>query len=326
MIPVPAPTRPARGLLFLLLALGLVLPGRVSCAEKSGEAVYYPPPESKGGWRALVPAHPLRGYPAPSAEAKQKLRDTAGIDWDKLQEAWKYCAGFGGPNSLLVVRRGWVVGEWHDFTNPRGIASCTKSLTALATAKLFDLSDAGKLPKKVAVEDEAWRFLPARWAEAEPARQKIRLRHLLTMMSGLTPYDGPYRDDYETRVFAQTVEAPPGTVWDYAVVAVDPRTGAASDLGKVTGGTYTARLPREKDAVLVIRAAKPDDTVRARGEVLDADTGKPIPSRVYVQREDGEWFFPGSASANGTAVPYRVDRLITVLEQYRNQSSSRPMP
>ncbi|MCH5377150.1 MAG: beta-lactamase family protein, partial [Planctomycetes bacterium] len=88
-------------------------------------------------------------------------------------------------------------------------------------AKLFDLSDAGHLPTRIGLDDEAWRFLPAAWAEAEPARKQIRLRHLLTMTSGLTPYDGPYRADYLEQVFAQRVEAPPGTVWAYASVPVD---------------------------------------------------------------------------------------------------------
>jgi CubicO group peptidase (beta-lactamase class C family) len=41
------------------------------------------------------------------------------------------------------------------------------------------------------------------------------------MTSGLTPYDGPYEVDYEEKVFAQAVEAPPGTVWAYASVPVD---------------------------------------------------------------------------------------------------------
>jgi CubicO group peptidase (beta-lactamase class C family) len=41
------------------------------------------------------------------------------------------------------------------------------------------------------------------------------------MTSGLTPYDGPYQADYEDKVHAQTVEAPPGTVWAYASVPVD---------------------------------------------------------------------------------------------------------
>lgn len=64
-------------------------------------------------------------------------------------------------------------------------------------------------------------------------------------------------------------------------------------------GVAQERKPKEE---------KPENAVRVRGEVLDADTSKPVPSRVYVQREDGEWFFPVSAAATGSAVPYRKQR------------------
>ncbi len=181
-----------------------------------GVETYFPPPERQGGWRTLVPVNAM-----PSAEQKQAVRERTGLDWDKLAEAWRYTASFKTPNSLLIIRHGWIAGEWRNFTDARGIASCTKSLTALAMAKLFDLSDTGQLPKRIGLDDEAWRFLPAQWAEAEPARKQIRLRHLLTMTSGLTPYDGPYKADYLDQVFAQKVEAPPGAVWAYASVPVD---------------------------------------------------------------------------------------------------------
>jgi hypothetical protein len=178
--------------------------------------VYYPPSESEGGWRSLILPND-----APTTEEKRKIIQTTGLDWDRLHEAWKYCESFDGPNSLLVIRRGWIAGEWHNFTAPRGIASCTKSLTGLAMAKLFNLSDAGKLTKHINMDDEAWQFLPSKWVEAEPERKHIKIRNMLTMTSGLTPYDGPYEADYEEKVFAQTVESPPGTVWAYASVPVD---------------------------------------------------------------------------------------------------------
>jgi CubicO group peptidase (beta-lactamase class C family) len=184
--------------------------------SQTTNTVYYPPPESEGGWHSLVLPNET-----PTAGQKQKLLQTTGLDWDKLYEAWEYCEGFGEPDSLLVIRHGWIAGEWHNFTAPRGIASCTKSLTGLAMAKLLDMSDAGTLPRRINVDDEVWRFLPAKWVETEPARRRIRIRHLLTMTSGLTPYDGPYEADYEEKVFAQTVEAPPGKVWAYASVPVD---------------------------------------------------------------------------------------------------------
>lgn len=192
---------------------GLSIPTLMS---QIANTTYYPPPESEGGWRSLVSSNETS-----TSDEKQKLIQTTGLDWDKLHEAWKYCEGFGGANSLLVIRHGCITGEWHNFTEPRGIASCTKSLTGLAMSKLFDLSDAGKLKKHINMDDEAWQFLPSKWVETEPERKHIKIRDMLTMTSGLTPYDGPYEANYEEKVFAQTVESPPGTVWAYASVPVD---------------------------------------------------------------------------------------------------------
>src|SRR3954462_13939326 len=42
-----------------------------------------------------------------------------------------------------------------------------------------------------------------------------------------------------------------------------------------------------------------------RGEVVDADSGRPIPCRVSIRGEDGSWFFPESESPRGSAIPYR---------------------
>src|SRR5262249_32092284 len=41
-----------------------------------------------------------------------------------------------------------------------------------------------------------------------------------------------------------------------------------------------------------------------RGEVLDADTGKPLAARVYIQGENGAWFHARSAERAGSAIRY----------------------
>lgn len=41
------------------------------------------------------------------------------------------------------------------------------------------------------------------------------------------------------------------------------------------------------------------------GTVIDDDTAKPIPCRVYVRSESGEWLFVKSSSKSGSALPYR---------------------
>lgn len=67
---------------------------------------------------------PLNAEPTPTQKAD--VRAKAGLDWDSLRDAWKYCESFGGPHSVLVMRHGWVAAEWRNYEGARGIASCTK--------------------------------------------------------------------------------------------------------------------------------------------------------------------------------------------------------
>src|SRR6188474_3512281 len=56
---------------------------------------YFPPPEDQGGWRSLAPESS-----EPTAEQKAKIREQAGCDWDKLNEAWKFNAESPGATGL----------------------------------------------------------------------------------------------------------------------------------------------------------------------------------------------------------------------------------
>jgi CubicO group peptidase (beta-lactamase class C family) len=219
--------------------------GNQTPSNRHATEEYFPPPEAQDGWRSLVPANR-----EPSPDQKDAVRATAGLDWDRLHEVWGYCQSFGGAHSVLVIRRGWIAYEWHNYTEPGGIASCTKSLTGLAMAKLFDLSDAGLLPKRVHIDDEAWRYLPASWAEGEPARKQIRLRHMLTMTSGLTPHNGPFTGDYLSTILALKMEAAPGTVWAYASAPVDMLSLVIEDAtGQTLGEFFNAEINARVSAV-----------------------------------------------------------------------------
>src|SRR4051812_21596397 len=89
-----------------LALLFLAAPAFAADAPKLAD--YFPPPEDKGGWRTLLPE---KGEPG--ADAKAKIKKEAGVDWDALKAAWDYNAEAGGKTGLLVIRKGFVVGEWY---------------------------------------------------------------------------------------------------------------------------------------------------------------------------------------------------------------------
>jgi hypothetical protein len=57
-----------------------------------------------------------------------------------------------------------------------------------------------------------------------------------------------------------------------------------------------------------VRAADDEPLVELRGEIVDADSGKPLAARLYIQSADGTWHTAQSADDAGSAVPYRKER------------------
>ncbi len=155
---------------------------------------YFPPPESKGGWRSLLP-----DAGEPSADQKTEIAKTGGVDWDKLKEAWDYNAQVEGGTGLLVIRHGYVVGEWYkdgDRDRTFNIYSSSKSYTSLAYGLILADWEAGRgtatppLPaggKKLTLDtkvcNEEW--LPESLPLPDPRKADITVRNLLNMASGL---------------------------------------------------------------------------------------------------------------------------------------------
>jgi CubicO group peptidase (beta-lactamase class C family) len=175
------------------VGLGLVAAGPGRCEEKKPTgptlADYFPPPESKGGWRTLLPE---KGEP--SDEQKAAIAKTAGVDYDKLKAAWEHNAAAEGKTGLLVIRRGHVVGEWYrdcDRSTTFNIYSSSKAYTSLAFGLLLADSSAGKLPggKNLTLDTKVCNadWLPESLPLPDPRKADITLRHLLNMASGLGP-------------------------------------------------------------------------------------------------------------------------------------------
>ncbi|MCE9530223.1 MAG: beta-lactamase family protein [Planctomycetes bacterium] len=154
--------------------------------EKPALADYFPPPESKGGWRSALPA---KGEP----DAAHKAAITKlGVDYDKLKEAWEYNAKAEGATGLLVIRKGTIVGEWYkdgDVNKTFNIYSSSKAYTSLAFGLLLADSEAGKLPdgKKLTLDTKVCNkeWLPESLPLPDPRKANITVRHLLNMASGI---------------------------------------------------------------------------------------------------------------------------------------------
>lgn len=157
---------------------------------------YFPPPESKGGWRILLPE---KG--PPDAAQKAKIGEVAGVDWDKLDEAWKHNLRAEGPTMLLVIRRGYLIGEWYNAEwmekwgrhKAPGFYSTTKAYISTAFGLLLDDSEKGKLSggRKLTLDTKVCNkeWLPESLPLSDPRKADITLWHLLFATSGI-PREG----------------------------------------------------------------------------------------------------------------------------------------
>jgi CubicO group peptidase (beta-lactamase class C family) len=219
--------------LFLaLLVAGAIPPAtradlRAGTAQETGS--YYPPPESRGGWRRC--------------HNNDEVRRLAKIDPQKLDLVGKENVNlYGGPWGLLVVRHGYIAGEWMGVpAMPQttfDVWSCTKSATGIAYGLLLDDSRNHRLPRdaQIDLESQAYSFIPDGYPLSDPAKEKIKLRHLLSMTSGIPGEDhgmvgiavSPGHGEYEFALgrepdrfgnSAARLYAAPGAAWDYSDAA-----------------------------------------------------------------------------------------------------------
>lgn len=204
--------------LFLVCTLA------AGAAEKPSLSSYFPPPEDQGGWRTLLPASG-----DPTAEQKARIRETAGINWDKLSDAWKHNTTANGATGLLVIRKGHVAGEWYrdgDRRKAFNIYSSSKAYTSTAYGLILDDFGNGALPngKKLTLETKVCNaeWIPESLPLPDARKSEITVRHLLNMTSGTGSEPVPEKLPFETSLghtpgspFAK-LKGDPGTVFNYS--------------------------------------------------------------------------------------------------------------
>jgi CubicO group peptidase (beta-lactamase class C family) len=191
---------------------------------------YYPPPESKNGWR--------------TAQAVDQARTLIGMDMDKLSPACAWNAQFPVPSAVVIIRRGYLVAEWYAHgARPDtmfNIYSCTKSFTGTAYGLLFEDSSQGRPPAMpgIDLDTPAYPHIPAGYPLTDARKERITLQHLLSMSSGIpgesigifgvqtepgiNPFEAalgrfPVKGrETQTPLWADTLAAEPGIQWDYS--------------------------------------------------------------------------------------------------------------
>ena len=136
-------------------------------------ADYFPPPDSEGGWRTL-----------PDAAA---IRAQAGLDAERVADAYKICERSTQNGGLLVVRRGHLVFEKYFGRASRNanpdMASTGKAFTSIACGiMLKEFSE--KIPHGLDTKVFTEKFLPEAFPLDDPRKADITLGQLLCMSAG----------------------------------------------------------------------------------------------------------------------------------------------
>ncbi len=173
-------SRPTTLLLLMLCLVESAWPARaaVRSTSNSAEEPYFPPPESKGGWRKLDKPDDVRRLAAMNPDKLAGLRQWL-LDSDKRDFA------------AVVIRHGYIVLEVERGnsakTDARRVASVSKAVCATVLAIASERSQQGKTPKRMRFEDPAFQFIP--WAQplSDPRKERITVKQLLNHTSGLCP-------------------------------------------------------------------------------------------------------------------------------------------
>jgi CubicO group peptidase (beta-lactamase class C family) len=154
-----------------LLVAVVLLPESAFVAAQAAE--YFPPPDSEGGWRTLKDA--------------ASIRKRAGMDLDRLEQAYTVTQRGTQNGGLLVVRHGYLVFERYFGRAQRNVnpdmASTGKAYTSIACGiMLHEFHD--QIPDGLDTKVFTERFLPEAFPLNDPRKADIKLGQLLSMSAG----------------------------------------------------------------------------------------------------------------------------------------------
>ncbi len=187
--------------------------GKAKDEKTSKATLYFPPPESRGGWRAV--------------ENEDEIETVGGMGKSKIAELREWLLKSDNrPFAAVVIRHGTIVLQVergnNAATDSRRVASVSKAVCATVLAIASERSQQGLTPRKMTFDDKAFDFLP--WAKplSDPRKAEITVKQLLNHTSGICP---------------EATGAPNDGTWDYILGhSGDSRTAKlAFDPGSACG-------------------------------------------------------------------------------------------
>ncbi len=154
---------------------------------------YFPPPDSAGGWRTCQTSEE-RGRksdstprPTRSPAEAERVKELAGMDLPKLEQAWEFTQRCTQNGGLLVVRHGYLVFEKYFGRASRNanpdMASTGKAYTSIACGIMLE-EFRNKIPDGLDAKVFAEKFLPEAFPLDDARRADITLGQLLCMTGG----------------------------------------------------------------------------------------------------------------------------------------------
>jgi CubicO group peptidase (beta-lactamase class C family) len=147
----------------------------VSGSLGAGTSGYFPPPDSRGGWRTLTRQSDIRGK--------------AGLDTARLDAAFEYSKDTSQHGGLLVVRHGYLAYERYFGRGNREsipeLASCGKAFTSIAVGIMLR-EKADLIPHGLDEKVFTPKYMPAEiFPLDDPRKAEITLGQLLAMSAGI---------------------------------------------------------------------------------------------------------------------------------------------
>src|SRR5438876_809058 len=135
---------------------------------------YFPPPDREGGWRTLTDA--------------ARVRKLAGIDRNRLDQAFQFIQETSQHGGLVVVRHGYLVYEKYFGKGNReahpDMASIGKAFTSISCGILLTEKH-DQIPDGLETRVFTEKYLPEAFPLSDPSKAEIKLGHLLSMSSGM---------------------------------------------------------------------------------------------------------------------------------------------